>query len=112
MRADQRLAGRRTASGARLNMDGTSIARWKPATVTKQPAGAQFLVAFTDKVLVNNFSKNSPTHSFVLLVDAGYLLGVVPQDHGIAFNVGGENCFEWTAEDLSAYMSSERSDAS
>jgi hypothetical protein len=84
-------------------MDGKSIARWKPATVTKQATGGQFLVAFTDESLVSAFSKDNPDHSFAFLVDTLWILDVLPPDHGIAFNVGGNNGFEWPAEGISAY---------
>ena len=84
-------------------MDGASVTRWKPATVSKQANGAQFLVAFTDRKLATAFSENNREHSFALLVDAAWVLSVLPEGHGIAFNVGGDNGFEWTAEGISAY---------
>ncbi len=84
-------------------MEGDKVGRWNPATVTKQMDGSRFLVAFTDAALMAAFSKSNPQHSFAFLIDASWVLGAIPSGHGIAFNVGGDNAFEWSADGISAY---------
>jgi hypothetical protein len=88
-------------------IEGKTITRWKPATVTKQADGTQFLVAFTDPALMTAFLKNSPEHSFGFVVEASWVMRVLPPGHGIAFNVGGDNGFEWNADGISAYKSAQ-----
>lgn len=84
-------------------LEGNSVASWKPATVSKQANGAQFLVVFTDETRSSRFATGNPEHSYVLLVDARWVLDALPPGHGIAFNPAGDNGFEWTAEGISAY---------
>ena len=86
-------------------MDGRIMTRWKPATVTKQGDGTQFLVAFTDPTLMTTFLKNNPEHSFAFLVEASWVVSMLPDAHGIAFNLGGDNVFEWNVDGIAAYKS-------
>jgi hypothetical protein len=39
---------------------GNSITSWKPATVSKEPGGTPFLVAFTDIDLATTFTRSNP----------------------------------------------------
>lgn len=89
-------------------IENESMKRWKPATVTKQADGGQFIVAFTDRALMSAFAKSNPEHSFGFLVDTAWLLTVLPQAHGIAFNLGGDNGFEWNAEGIAAFEAEHR----
>jgi len=79
------------------------LSSWKPATVTKQNEGSQFLVAFTNKEHANNFYKSNPNHNYEFMVNINWLLTVLPENHGIVFNLGGESNFEWNAQGISAF---------
>jgi len=84
------------------------MARWKPATVTKQANGAQYLVAFTDKELMDVFAKTNDKYSFAYRVEGTWLLNVLPDGHGIAFNLGSDNGVEWPVEGIAAYKAAQR----
>jgi hypothetical protein len=84
-------------------MNDASVVRWKPATITKKTDGSQFVLAFTSKALIDAFSKGDPAHSFAFLVEVAWLLNVLPQAHGLVFNLGGTNGFEWPASGIAAY---------
>jgi hypothetical protein len=84
-------------------INGTSIASWKPATITKEADGSQFVLAFTSEALIGAFSKRNPAHSFAFLVEMSWLLKVLPQAQGVVFNLGGANGFEWPASGIAAY---------
>ncbi len=86
------------------HMTGLLPERWKPATVTKQTDGSRFVVAFTNANSLAVFSRTNPEYSHSLLVEAQWMLDAIPADHGIVFNVGGENGFEWPAAGISAFM--------
>ncbi len=86
-------------------VEGGAIARWMPATVTKQADGKQFLLAFTDPKLMTAFCKNNPQHSYGFLVEAMWVLDALPPGHGIAFNLGSDGGFEWDADGIDAYRS-------
>jgi hypothetical protein len=86
-------------------LEGNSVKSWRPATLTKQDGGAQFLVAFTDTSLADNFFRSSPEHTYGFLVDVQWLLSALPKDHGIVFNIGdSEINFEWSADGISEYQ--------
>jgi hypothetical protein len=86
-------------------VEGNSLKSWRPATITKPDTGGQFLLAFTDSALAKTFSTVNPDYSYKLLVEAKWLLSVLPPDHGIVFNPGGgEINFEWSSEGISAYQ--------
>lgn len=84
------------------------IRSWKPATVTRRDDGEQFVLAFTDEELDNDYFKRRPDYPYRLKVSADWLIGVLPAGHGIAFNVGGENILEWPARGIMAYLSDHR----
>ena len=86
-------------------MEGERIARWSPATLTKQADGSRLLVAFTDRKLMTAFSKKSAQHSIAFLAHVSWVMGALPPAHGIGFNLDGENWFEWTAEAVAAHRS-------
>ena len=83
-------------------IEGDRLVSWKPATVSKGD-GSQFLVAFTSHDLLTAFAKHSPEHSYAFQISARWVLGVLPAAHGIVFNVGGDNGFEWSADGLAEY---------
>ena len=85
-------------------MEGTSVLSWKPATVTKQ--GSQFVIAFTNGARVSAFATKNPTYSHVLLVNMAWLTDALPKEHGIVFNVGSDNGFEWSAAGIEAFRAS------
>lgn len=85
-------------------MDGARLLSWKPATVTRDADGAQFVVVFTDEELDVKYAKWRPEYAYRLRVGADWLIRVLPAGHGIVFNLGGgEIMFEWTAGDILAY---------
>lgn len=84
--------------------EGKQLASWKPATVHKQANGASFLLAFTDIPLATSFSKSSPEYNHGLLVEAQWLLTVLPPNHGVAFNVGGTSAFDWSPEGIAVHQ--------
>ena len=61
--------------------DGKSF-KWKPATITKQADGVQFLVAFTNETNLTAFSGSVPEYSFAFVLDAAGLLDLLPPWHG------------------------------
>jgi hypothetical protein len=90
-------------------MDGVSVKRWKPATITKQPDGPQFLAVFTNEAAVTAFAQVSPQYSHRLLVEARWVVDALPPGHGIVFNVGTENGFEWSCEGVAAFKAAQGS---
>jgi hypothetical protein len=82
-------------------VEGNNISNWKPATITRPLDGSRFLVAFTDPVLMNAFAKSNPTYSFAFLTDTSWIVRALPVGHGIVFNLGGDNGFEWNAQGIS-----------
>jgi hypothetical protein len=86
-------------------MEGASISRWKPATVTKPTDGAQFVVAFTDPALMTAFARSNPQYSYGFAVLASWLVGALPPGHGIVFNPGADHALEWTAATIATYQS-------
>jgi hypothetical protein len=87
------------------SFDGNTIKSWKPATVSKEPGGAQFLVAFTDISLATTFARSNPSYGYGLLVEAPWLLTVLPPNHGLAFNLGGASSFDWPSLGIAGYQS-------
>ena len=86
-------------------MEGDRIAHWNPATVTKRADGSLYHVVFTDAEVAAAYVKGNPQHPYVLLVEASWLVRILPPTHGIAFNLGSENSFEWGAEGIAELRS-------
>lgn len=85
-------------------MDGARLLSWKPATVSRDADGEQFLVVFTDEELDVKYARWRPEYSYRLRVGADWLTAVLPAGHGIIFNLGGgEIMFEWPASGILAY---------
>jgi hypothetical protein len=84
-------------------MNGTSVQSWKPAKITKQTDGGQFLTVFTNEAAMTAFSNANPEYSHYLWVDAQWVLDRLQPHHGIVFNLGTENGFEWSAEGIAAF---------
>ena len=84
-------------------MDGDKMKSWQPATVT-HPERGDFLVAFTNKDTRNTFVENNPSYKLGMMVDTQFLITVLPPQHGILFNIGGESCFEWERRGILAYQ--------
>ena len=84
-------------------MDGDKMKSWQPATVT-HPERGDFLVAFTNKDTRNTFVENNPSYKLGMMLDTQFLITVLPQQHGILFNIGGESCFEWERRGILAYQ--------
>jgi hypothetical protein len=79
-------------------MDGAQLLSWKPATVSRDADGQQFLVVFTDKELDVKYGKWRPEYPYRLRVGADWLITVLPAGHGVLFNLGGGDImFEWPA---------------
>jgi hypothetical protein len=86
-------------------MEGARMLSWKPATVTRDTDGQQFVVVFTDHKLDGQYAKWRPEYPIRLRVDGDWLMPVLPAGHGIIFNLGGgEILFEWSARDILAYQ--------
>jgi hypothetical protein len=77
---------------------------WNPATVTEQNENTQFVVAFSNKELASDFYKSNPSHTYEFFVNTQWLLSVLPENHGIIFNLGGESNFEWSANGIVAFL--------
>lgn len=85
-------------------MEGARLLSWKPATVTRDADGEQFIVVFTDEKLDGQYAKWRPEYPIRLRVDGDWLVSVLPAGHGVIFNLGGgEILFEWPADDIAAY---------
>jgi hypothetical protein len=84
-------------------VEGDRITFWNPATITKRSDGSLYHVAFTDPAVAAEYVKGNPSHAYVLLVEAGWLVQIVPPGQGIAFNLGSENSFEWSAEGVAEH---------
>lgn len=85
-------------------MDGARMLSWKPATVSRDADGEQFVVVFTDETLDGQYARWRPEYPYRLRVGADWLITVLPAGHGIIFNLGGgENMFEWPARGILAH---------
>lgn len=85
-------------------MDGASMLSWKPATVTKDADGEQFVVVFTDEELDGKYAKFRPEYPYRLRVTGDWLITTLPAGHGVIVNLGGgEIMFEWPARGIAAY---------
>ena len=85
-------------------MDGGRLLSWKPATVSRDVDGEQFVVVFTDEELDGKYAMWRPEYAYRLRVGADWLINVLPAGHGIVFNLGGgEIMFEWPTRDIQAY---------
>ena len=85
-------------------MDGARLLSWKPATVTRDADGAQFVVVFTDEELDGKYAKWRPEYPYRLRVTGDWLITTLPAGHGIVVNLGGgEIMFEWPAAGIQAY---------
>jgi hypothetical protein len=85
-------------------MDGARMLSWKPATVSRDADGQQFIIVFTDETLDGQYGKWRPEYPYRLRVGADWLINVLPAGHGIVFNLGGGDIlFEWPASDILAH---------
>lgn len=85
-------------------MDGARMLSWKPATVSRDADGQQFVVVFTDEELDGKYGKWRPEYPYRLRVGADWLITVLPAGHGLVFNLGGgEIMFEWPARGIQAH---------
>jgi hypothetical protein len=85
-------------------MDGGRLLSWKPATVSRDADGEQFVVVFTDEELDGKYARWRPEYAYRLRVGADWLITALPAGHGIVFNLGGgENMFEWPARGILAH---------
>ncbi len=85
-------------------MDGARLLSWKPATVSRDADGQQFVVVFTDEELDGKYAKWRSEYSYRLRVGADWLINVLPAGHGLLVNLGGgEIMFEWPASGIQAY---------
>jgi hypothetical protein len=85
-------------------MDGARMLSWKPATVSRDADGEQFVVVFTDEELDGKYARWRPEYAFRLRVGADWLISVLPAGHGIVFNLGGGDImFEWPATSIQAH---------
>ena len=86
------------------SVEGNALKSWKPATVTKEAGDPSFLLAFTDIALATSFAQSNLAYCYGLLVDAQWLLSILPPNHGLALNPGGGSSFDWSAAGISAYQ--------
>ena len=78
--------------------------RWHPATVTTRDK--MFLVvAFTQTHLAAAYCKGNLEYPTAMLFDLRWVIESIPPSHGILFNIGGDNLFEWEAEMVTEYRS-------
>lgn len=85
-------------------MDGARMLSWKPATVSRDADGAQFVVVFTDEELDGKYARWRPEYAYRLRVTADWLITVLPAGHGIVFNLGGGDIMlEWPSSGIAAY---------
>ena len=85
-------------------MDGARMLSWKPATVSRDADGQQFVVVFTDEELDGKYARWRPEYSYRLRVTADWLVTVLPAGHGIVFNLGGGDIMlEWPARGILAH---------
>jgi hypothetical protein len=90
-------------------MDGARLLSWKPATVSKDADGEQFLVVFTDEELDAKYARFRPEYPYRLRAGADWLLTALPEGHGIIVNLGGgEIMFEWPARGIQAYLEGQK----
>lgn len=83
-------------------MAGNAIERWKPATVSKGD-GSQWLVAFTDTELASEFAKHNSSYEHGLRTQTDWVLQALPEEHGLVFNLGSSDMFEWNAKGVKHY---------
>jgi hypothetical protein len=79
------------------------ITGWRPATVAKAD-GSQWLLAFTTQPLASEFCAREPEYGFYLNLEMRWVLGALPANHGIVFNLRSEDQFEWSAAGLAKYL--------
>lgn len=85
-------------------MAGARMLSWKPATVSRDADGQQFVIVFTDEELDGKYARWRPEYPYRLRVGADWLITVLPAGHGIVFNLGGgEIMFEWPASGILAH---------
>lgn len=85
-------------------MDGARLISWKPATVSRDADGEQFVVVFTDEELDGKYARFRPEYPYRLRTGADWLIATLPAGHGILVNLGGgEIMFEWPARGIQAY---------
>lgn len=85
-------------------MDGARLLSWKPATVSRDADGEQFVVVFTDEALDSQYARWRPEYPYRLRVGADWLISVLPAGHGIILNLGGGDIMlEWPAPGIQAH---------
>lgn len=84
-------------------MDGDKMKSWQPATVS-HPERGDYLVTFTNEDTRNAFIDSNPTYKFGMMIEVQFLVTILPPNHGILFNLGGESCFEWDRRGIFAYQ--------
>jgi type III secretion system (T3SS) SseB-like protein len=73
--------------------------KWFPATVTTVDK-TLLVAAFTQVYLAAAFCAGNREYPRTMLVPLKWVIESTPPTHGILFNMGGENVFEWQAEEL------------
>lgn len=84
---------------------------WLPATVTTRD-GALLVAAFTQTHLAAAYCHGNRDFPSAILLDLRWVVDSMPASHGILFNVGGDNVFEWEAPSVAAFREKLRQPAS
>lgn len=72
---------------------------WLPAQVTTRD-NKILVVAFTQTHLAAAYCHGNREFPQAVLVDLRWVLDSIAPTHGIVFNLGGDNIFEWEAESV------------
>jgi hypothetical protein len=83
-------------------MEDDRIVSWKPVTGANA-AGAQFVLAFTDRDFMTNVSHTTGC-TVGLMVTVDWLTSMLPPEHGLRFNDDGENALEWGHEGIAEFL--------
>lgn len=78
--------------------EGTNIKKWSPVTVSKAD-GSQWVVAFTNKETALAFVERN-NYPFALTTSTDWVLGALPPEHGLVFNMSTAHQLEWSAEGI------------
>jgi hypothetical protein len=84
---------------------------WSPATVTTRDQKL-LVVAFTRTHLAAAYCHGNLDFPGATLIDVRWVIDSIPPTHGIVFNMGGDNVFEWEAESLAGFRDKLRQAAS
>jgi hypothetical protein len=90
---------------------GAPGATWLPASVTTRD-GTFLVAAFTQTHLAAAFCHGNRDFPRAMLFDLAWVLESIPPTHGILFNMGGDNVFEWEAPSVAAFREKLRQAAS